>query len=193
MPSEQEIEQAASRLRRAGLIVIVEGRTIRGGVRTVEVQGWSVLENAFHIQETVGTWEVRTCAMSDSKVLSSIGAAVDEVVVNQGLRGVVGCSSSAETGLQAALAQAAWIERAPASIFLGHHQRALETAAELKALKLGEALAIEFGDDSDRTLRCVVIPGESIKFGYGSNEEEAEAVPLVERCARALGCDIDVV
>jgi len=98
-----------------------------------------------------------------------------------------------ETGLQAALAQAAWIERAPASIFLGHQQRALETAAELKALKLGEALAIEFGDDSDRTLRCVVIPGESIKFGYGSNEEEAEAAPLVERCARALGCDIDVV
>jgi hypothetical protein len=45
------------------------------------------------------------------------------------------------------------------ALFLGHHHEALESAAKLKMLTLGEALTIEFGDDETQTLRLVVIPG----------------------------------
>ena len=94
----------------------------------------------------------------------------------------------ADAGLQRARDMADWIERSPERIFLGRHQEAMATAARLKQLKRGEALVIEFGDDARRTLRVAVIPGESIKFGYGSAEEEQACRGLVERCARAPSC-----
>ena len=93
-------------------------------------------------------------------------------------------------GLRQARARAAWIERAPARIFLGRHKEALEGAARLKNLADGEALTIEFGDDPMRTKRIVVIPGEPINFGYASNEDEAASKDLVDRCARALDCEV---
>jgi len=99
----------------------------------------------------------------------------------------------ADDGLKHARDRAEWIERAPARIFLGHHEKALETAAKLKSLARGEALTIEFGDNQNDTLTAIVIPGETIRFGYRSNEEQASSRPLVERCARVLGCDIVVM
>lgn len=98
-----------------------------------------------------------------------------------------------EEGRNRAIALAEWIESAPEALFLGKHQQALESAAKLKSLRDGDALAIEFGDEPDRTLRIVVIPGETIKFGYGSNAEQDASAPLAERCARALGYDMIVV
>lgn len=99
----------------------------------------------------------------------------------------------ADDGLRRARDMANWIERSPEHIFLGRHQEALATATRLKQLKRGEALVIEFGDDPNHTLRVAVIPGEPIKFGYGSGEEEQSSRGLVERCARALSCDVETV
>jgi hypothetical protein len=93
-------------------------------------------------------------------------------------------------GMKQARARADWIEGAPARIFLGHHQKALEGAARLKNLAPGEALAIEFGDSPSRTKRIVVMPGEPINFGYASKEDEVASKDLVERCARVLDCDV---
>jgi hypothetical protein len=98
--------------------------------------------------------------------------------------------TDAEDGMKQARSRAEWIERAPARVFLGRHQEALEGAARLKNLAPGEALTIEFGDDTKRTKRIVVIPGEPINFGYASKEDEAASKSLIERCARALDCDV---
>jgi len=93
-------------------------------------------------------------------------------------------------GMAKAQERAAWIERAPASVFLGRHDEALAGAKRLKSLAPGEALAIEFGDAPSQTRRIVVIPGEPINFGYASEDEEVAARDLVERCARALNCEV---
>ncbi|HEY2515624.1 MAG TPA: hypothetical protein VGI39_32370 [Polyangiaceae bacterium] len=98
--------------------------------------------------------------------------------------------TDAEEGTKQAHSRAEWIERAPARVFLGRHKEALEGAARLKSLAPGEALAIEFGDDSKKTKQIVVIPGEPINFGYASKEDEAASKSLVERCARALDCEV---
>jgi hypothetical protein len=98
--------------------------------------------------------------------------------------------TDAEEGMKRAQSLAVWIERSPASIFLGHHREALERAAMLKRLGHGDALAIDFGDSPDAAKRIVVIPGESIKFGYESAEDEGASRDLVERCARVLHCDV---
>ncbi len=100
--------------------------------------------------------------------------------------------TDAEEGQRRARARAEWIERAPARVFLGRHQEALAGAARLKSLGPSEALAIEFGDDPSRTKRIVVIPGEPINFGYASREDEVASKTLVERCARALDCEVVV-
>ena len=92
-----------------------------------------------------------------------------------------------------ARARADWIERAPPRIFLGRHKEALEGAARLRNLGPGEALTIEFGDDAVRTKRIVVIPGEPINFGYASKDDEIASSSLVQRCARALDCDVVVI
>lgn len=99
----------------------------------------------------------------------------------------------AEGGQRHARKRAEWMENAPARIFLGHHRSAMEAAIKLKNLELGEALVIEFGDDQANTLRAIVMPGEAIRFGFGSNEEQGVARPLVERCARVLDCDVVVI
>jgi hypothetical protein len=92
-------------------------------------------------------------------------------------------------GMRQARERANWIEKAPAHIFLGRHQEALEAARRLKDLTPGEALTIEFGDAPDRTKRIVVIPGEPINFGYDSKDDEVASKDLVERCAQALDCE----
>jgi hypothetical protein len=99
----------------------------------------------------------------------------------------------ADDGLRQAQARAQWIERALPRIFLGHHEQALETAARLKKLALGEALTIEFGDDEQAVLRATVLPGEPISFGFRSNDEQLALRPLAERCARALDCELVVM
>jgi hypothetical protein len=99
----------------------------------------------------------------------------------------------ADDGLRQAQARAEWIERAPARIFLGHHERALQGAARLKSLVPGEALTIEFGDNAETVLRAIVLPGETISFGFRSNEEQLASKSLAERCARALDCELVVV
>jgi hypothetical protein len=98
--------------------------------------------------------------------------------------------TDADEGMKQARSRADWIERAPARVFLGRHKEALEGAARLKKLAPGEALVIEFGDDSKKTKRIVVIPGEPINFGYASKEDEAASKGLVDRCARVLDSDV---
>lgn len=98
--------------------------------------------------------------------------------------------TDAEAGMRQALSTAAWLERMPASAFLGRHEAALEEAGRLRALSPGEALVVEFGDEPDRALRTYLISGDPIQFGYQSDEHEAECRPLIERCARVLDCDI---
>jgi hypothetical protein len=99
-------------------------------------------------------------------------------------------STDEEEGMKRARARAEWIERAPARVFLGHHKEALEGAARLKNLGPGESLVIEFGDSPSKAKRIVVMPREPIKFGYASDDDEAASKDLVERCARALDCDV---
>lgn len=102
--------------------------------------------------------------------------------------------ADAADGLRQAQKRADWIERSPARVFLGHQQEALEFAAKLRTLSSGEALTIEFGDDpSTKRLTMVVLPGESIKFGYASKEDEASSRELVERCAQALDCEMILI
>jgi hypothetical protein len=86
--------------------------------------------------------------------------------------------------------RAAWIERASPRVFLGRHEEALEGAKRLKSLAPGDALVIEFGDAPSRTSRIVVLPGEPINFGYPSKDEEIASRDLVDRCARALNCEV---
>ncbi|WP_394842912.1 hypothetical protein LZC95_38300 [Pendulispora brunnea] len=93
-------------------------------------------------------------------------------------------------GMQRAHAIAAWIERAEARVFLGHHMEALEHAARLRRLAPGEALTIEFGDDADTVAKMTVIPRETIKFGYQGEQNELSKRPLVDRCANVLECDV---
>lgn len=98
--------------------------------------------------------------------------------------------ADAEDGFRQAQKRADWIERAPARVFLGHHQQALDFAAKLRRLSLGEALTIEFGDDlNTKRVTIVVLPGELIKFGYASKDDEALSNELVERCAQVLDCE----
>lgn len=99
----------------------------------------------------------------------------------------------AEEGLRRARATAAWIEARPAAVFSGNHAKALKFAEKLKSLPLGESLAIEFGDEPSRTLRFVIMPGEVVQFGYRSADDERALRPLVERCANALDCEIEVI
>jgi|SRR5579859_2117824 len=96
----------------------------------------------------------------------------------------------ADEGMKQARSRAEWIERAPARVFLGRQKEALEGAARLKKLLAGDALAIEFGDDSKHTVRIFVIPGEPINIGYASNDDEIASRALVERCARVLDCEV---
>lgn len=100
--------------------------------------------------------------------------------------------ADAKDGLKQAVSRADWIEHAPVGLFLGHHQQALEFAARLRNVKSGDALTIEFGDDATKKIKIIVIPEESIKFGYSSKEEEVASRDLVERCAGVLNCEIVV-
>lgn len=98
-----------------------------------------------------------------------------------------------ELGVQRAHAHAKWLESRPASIFLGKHQQALERAAMLRQVTAEEALVIEFGDNETTTLTTVLFPGDRVRFGYRSDEDRAALKPLVDRCARVLDCDVELV
>jgi hypothetical protein len=96
-----------------------------------------------------------------------------------------------DEGTRRAVALADWIEGRPPRIFLGKHDAWLERAKQLRSLRPGEALGITFGDDpGGLALHAVVLPGDVIKFGYGSEEEARRLRPLVDRCARALDSDV---
>jgi hypothetical protein len=94
-------------------------------------------------------------------------------------------------GLNLARKRAAWIEKAPAAIFLGKRDEALQQAKALNALELGGALVIDFGDSPEKSVQIVVLPDEAIQFGYRGEADRLEQRGLVERCAAALDCDIE--
>ena len=99
--------------------------------------------------------------------------------------------ADSDEGTRRALALADWIEARPAAAFLGQHAAWLKHAKRLRALAPGEAMGITFGDAPDGpTLHTVVLPGDVIKFGYGSEEEERRLRPLVDRCAQALDAEV---
>jgi hypothetical protein len=95
--------------------------------------------------------------------------------------------------MKQALARAEWIARAPARIFLGRRGETLEGCGSVEEARSHTALTIEFGDDSTKTKRIVVVPGEPINFGYASKEDEAASEDLVMRCARVLDCDVETL
>ena len=97
--------------------------------------------------------------------------------------------SEPQLALQAAAAQAAWIRRANPAVFLGRHAEALAGAAKLDKLSADEVLWVEFGDTEDELLHFAIWPGQTIKFGYASSEDEARALPMVARCAHVLDCE----
>jgi hypothetical protein len=97
---------------------------------------------------------------------------------------------NAEDGLRQAHARADWIDKMPPAVSLGRHREALEFAARLRKLPIGDALSIVFGDDLLRSVKIVVLPEELIQFSYRDKEDEIEKRDLVERCARALDCDV---
>src|SRR5882724_1590724 len=69
-------------------------------------------------------------------------------------------------GLNIARRRAAWLENASPAIFLGKRDLALQRAKDLKALELGGALRIDFGDSPQESIRIIVLPDEDIQFGY---------------------------
>jgi hypothetical protein len=95
-----------------------------------------------------------------------------------------------DAGRRAAAAQADRIEKMPAAMLLGQRARAVEYARELRTIAPDGAAVIVFGQAPDRALKVTVLPGEMIKFGYQSSEEEAQNRELVARCASALDCDL---
>jgi hypothetical protein len=99
--------------------------------------------------------------------------------------------SDPELALQAVAAQAAWIRRVNPAVFLGHHVEALAHAETLERLTAAEVLWVEFGDAEDQLLHFAFWPGATIKFGYAGAEDEAQAQPLIARCAGALGCRVE--
>lgn len=101
--------------------------------------------------------------------------------------------ADADEGLRAARRTAERLERASPVAFFGRRAEVLEHAKKLRSLELGEALAIEFGDHSERTLRFTLLPGDRIVFGYRGSEDEEQARDLVRRCADALDCEIEVI
>lgn len=95
-----------------------------------------------------------------------------------------------EEGGRQALSRAEWIESRPPGVFLGRHEEALAFAARLRNLAPGDALSIEFGEDSTKCATIVVIPDELIQFGYRDHDDEDRKRSLVERCAKALDCEV---
>lgn len=89
-------------------------------------------------------------------------------------------------GSHRAIETAEWIERSPKPLFLGHHDTALARARSLRALKPGDALRVDFGDTRGSLVTAFLCPGESIRFGYRGESDEAQQLPLIERLARAL-------
>lgn len=63
----------------------------------------------------------------------------------------------------------------------------------LRQVTAEEALVIEFGDNETTTLTTVIFPGDRVRFGYRSDEDRAALKPLVDRCARVLDCDVELV
>jgi hypothetical protein len=65
--------------------------------------------------------------------------------------------------------------------------------ARMKRMK-DEAVFVYFGDNpgiEEKCLNTTIIPGEPLYFHYSSPEHETAAQPLLERCAVALGYDIE--
>lgn len=56
-----------------------------------------------------------------------------------------------------------------------------------------EAVEIHLADDvSEQALSFVVIPGEPLFVGYSSEQHEQETRSLLERCAGALGYEVEL-
>jgi hypothetical protein len=99
----------------------------------------------------------------------------------------------AEAGAAAAARAADWLESRLDALFVDapeRRERARQRVALLRSLASGDALQIAFGDTWDTARSITVFPDEPIRFGYGGDEDEAAARATVERCARALECDL---
>lgn len=120
----------------------------------------------------------------DGKVL-----AVPEILAR--IRGEFSCVVVDEVaGSNRAIETAAWIERSPPQLFLGHHDAAMAQAKSLRTLKPGDALRVDFGDVPGSLVTCFLCPGESLRFGYRGESDEEAQLPLIERLARALDAKI---
>lgn len=97
-----------------------------------------------------------------------------------------------DEGMKRAHSLADWYEAMADRVFKANRQDALAHAEALRKLAWGDAMTITFGDDADALLRTTVMPGDTVRIGFGSNEAEAAARPLVERAARVLGYGITV-
>ena len=60
----------------------------------------------------------------------------------------------------------------------------------LRSLAPGDALRIDFGDTWETARSITVFPDEPIRFGYSGDADEQAARSTVERCARALDCEV---
>jgi hypothetical protein len=47
-----------------------------------------------------------------------------------------------------------------------------------------------FGDNPDNCKSITVLPEQPIQFGYEGDADEMATKELVDRCARALECDV---
>jgi hypothetical protein len=65
-----------------------------------------------------------------------------------------------QAGLRIAKGSADRLSKLPARVFLGRQDEALARAEQLRALQLGEALVIEFGEDTNHKLRAVLLRDE---------------------------------
>jgi hypothetical protein len=98
----------------------------------------------------------------------------------------------AEAGAKRARAMADQVERVSPNVLPNFHAQMLAHAAQMRELPIGDAVVIAFGDSADLVVTTFVATDNGIKFGYGSREEERLSRPLIDRCARALDCKVEL-
>lgn len=99
--------------------------------------------------------------------------------------------TDAEAAKRRGLALASRLAGLPPGVVDECQQQSLrDHIVQLRYLSPENALVVEFGDSSEQTVSVLVLPNESIKFGYRSTEEEERVYSLVSRCAAALRCEL---
>lgn len=73
--------------------------------------------------------------------------------------------------------------------------KAPETTVQFYSSRQKQSFMVEIADaaDTDLSVYFALVPDVALLIGYSSAQDEAVCLPLVERCARALGYQVVLV